>query len=103
MAIRQLSTQLAKRAQEELFEKHSEIQGHIEELRQWIINQPHLKARIGLYESEVRISTLCTTIFFLDDQFLISFLRGTSYNQQLARQKIDLFFTMRTGKRPIVI
>lgn len=49
MAIRQLSTQLAKRAQEELFEKNSEIDGHIKALRQWILNQPHLKARTGLY------------------------------------------------------
>lgn len=49
MAIRQLSTQLAKRAQEELLEKGSEIDGHIKALRQWILNQPHLNARIGLY------------------------------------------------------
>ncbi|XP_055306928.1 alpha-tocopherol transfer protein-like isoform X2 [Sitodiplosis mosellana] len=77
MAIRELSPQLARRAQEEIFEKKSEIDGHIKALRQWILKQSHLKART-------------------DDQFLISFLRGTKYNQALARQKIDLFFTMRS-------
>lgn len=31
-----------------------------------------------------------------DDQFLVSFLRGSKYDMNLAKQKIDLFFTMRT-------
>lgn len=31
-----------------------------------------------------------------DDQFLISFLRGCKYDMNLTKQKIDLFFTMRT-------
>lgn len=31
-----------------------------------------------------------------DDQFLVSFLRGSKYDMNLAKQKVDLFFTMRT-------
>lgn len=47
MAIRPLPAQLAKKAQDELYEKPSEIEKHIKELRHWILEQPHLKARTG--------------------------------------------------------
>lgn len=75
--IRPLSAALAERARVELNEKPNEIEARINELREWILQQPHLKART-------------------DDQFLVSFLRGSKYDMNLAKQKIDLFFTMRT-------
>lgn len=49
LSIRQLSAQLAKKAQEELSENPSEIDEHIKSLRQWILDQKYLKARTGLY------------------------------------------------------
>lgn len=48
MAIRPLSPQLAKKAQDELQEKTDEIEKELQELRSWINNQKHLKARTGL-------------------------------------------------------
>lgn len=49
ITIRPLSVQLAKRAKDELYENPTEIEKHIKELRQWILEQPHLKARTGLF------------------------------------------------------
>lgn len=49
LSIRQLSPQLAKKAQDELLEKASEIDEHIKSLRQWILDQKYLKAPTGLY------------------------------------------------------
>lgn len=45
--IRPLPTALAKKAQEELNEKPEEVETRINELREWILTQPHLKARTG--------------------------------------------------------
>lgn len=45
--IRPLSAALAERAQNELNEKPNEIEARINELREWILQQPHLKARTG--------------------------------------------------------
>lgn len=36
------------------------------------------------------------SFFYLDDQFLVTFLRGSKYDQTMAQQKINLFFTMRS-------
>lgn len=61
LKIRSLSTQLSKKAQEELFEKPFEIDHHVIELRTWILQQPHLKARTGLcflYEISLNLSSL---------------------------------------------
>ncbi|XP_031627386.1 retinol-binding protein pinta-like isoform X2 [Contarinia nasturtii] len=77
LKIRKLSMQLAKKAQDELNEKPSEMENHIKDLRNWILKQPYLIART-------------------DDQFLVTFLRGSKYNQDVAKQKINLFFTMRS-------
>lgn len=45
--IRPLSAALAERARIELNEKPNEIEARIKELRLWILQQPHLKARTG--------------------------------------------------------
>lgn len=45
--IRPLCAALAERARLELNEKPNEIEVRINELRDWILQQPHLKARTG--------------------------------------------------------
>lgn len=45
--IRPLCPALAERARVELNEKPNEIEARINELREWIVQQPHLKARTG--------------------------------------------------------
>lgn len=56
----------------------------------------HAQVCYNILEIENMFSIHVCVFIILDDQFLISFLRGTKYNQDLARQKIDLFFTMRS-------
>ncbi|CRK86624.1 CLUMA_CG000461, isoform A [Clunio marinus] len=75
--IRTLPIELAKIAKEELNETPGRIQDDIESLRNWISQSPHLKSRT-------------------DDQFLIAFLRGCKYSLEKAKQKLDLFYTVRT-------
>ncbi|XP_013101463.2 retinaldehyde-binding protein 1 isoform X2 [Stomoxys calcitrans] len=75
--IKSLPAELQKIAIEELNEVPSRIPQDLETLRTWIKQQPHLRART-------------------DDQFLIQFLRGCKYSLEKAKEKIDLFFTLRT-------
>lgn len=46
--IRPLSSGLAQKAKDELFEVESRIPEDIEALREWIKKQPHLKTPLGL-------------------------------------------------------
>jgi hypothetical protein len=75
--IRTLSIGLAKIAVDELNEVPERINSDIEGLRKWINQSPHLKSRT-------------------DDQFLVAFLRGCKYSLEKAKQKLDLFYTVRT-------
>lgn len=75
--IRPLCPALSKIAAEELNEKPERIQNDLDILREWIIKTPHLRARI-------------------DDQFLVTFLRGCKYSLERAKQKLDTFYTVRT-------
>lgn len=43
----------------------------------------------------ITVASLNFLIFILDDQFLITFLRGCKFSIQKAKEKIDLFFTVR--------
>lgn len=47
LRIRTLSYKLAKKAHEELNEIPTDIEKHVADLRHWIEQQPHLKARTG--------------------------------------------------------
>lgn len=71
LSIRQLSAQLAKKAQEELSEKTSEIDEHIKSLRQWILDQKYLKARTGLYHIDKKLNSVnFVNVFFLKFQMI---------------------------------
>lgn len=76
MVLRPLNSKLQKVAEQELSEVPSRVESDIEVLRDWIVKQPHLNAR--------------TT-----DQFLVAFLRGCKFSLEKAKQKIDLYYTMR--------
>ncbi|XP_075164999.1 clavesin-2-like [Haematobia irritans] len=75
-----LSEELQKIANNELGEVPSRIPDDLQALKTWIQLQPHLKVRD-------------------DDQFIIQFLRGSKYSLEKAKEKIDLFFSLK-GKYP---
>lgn len=75
--IKTLSPELQKIADDELGEVSSRIANDLETLKSWIEQQPHLKSRT-------------------DDQFLIQFLRGSKYSLEKAKERIDMFYTMKT-------
>lgn len=75
--IRPLPEVLSKKAHAELNEKSERIQEDLNALRQWIAKSPHLRSRI-------------------DDQFLIAFLRGCKYSLERTKEKLDMFYTVRT-------
>lgn len=75
--IRPLSAALAKKAKEELFEEPDRIDSDLQILREWIQKQPHLRCRV-------------------DDQFLVMFLRGCKYSLERVKEKLDMFYTVRS-------
>lgn len=75
--IKPLPPHLQKIAEEELYEVPSRIPEDLEALKLWIKQQPHLKTRTN-------------------DQFLIQFLRGCKYSLERAKEKINLFYTLKT-------
>lgn len=78
LQIRELSPELAKKAQEELNEVPSRLADDVRALREWAAKQPHLRART-------------------DDQQLVNFLRGSKHSLERAKEKLDLFYTIRSS------
>jgi hypothetical protein len=76
--VRQISPELQKKAIEQLNENPALIASEIEELKEWIRQTPHLNART-------------------DDQFLLTFLRGTKHDVAKTKAKIEMFYTCRTA------
>lgn len=74
--IRPISKELQAKAEKELFEDPARIEKDVEALRQWIQKSPHLKARC-------------------DDQNLVNFLRGCKFSLERAKEKLDMFYTVR--------
>ncbi|TMW50310.1 hypothetical protein DOY81_004587 [Sarcophaga bullata] len=75
--IRPLPPFLQKVATEELNEDPERIEEHIQTLKTWIEQQPHLRART-------------------DDQFLLAFLRNCKYNLEKVKTKIDNYYMLKT-------
>ena len=84
LAIRPLNSQLQVIAKEQLNEEPDKIQENLNAFKEWIRKSPHLKART-------------------DDQFLVGFLRGCKYSLERAKQKFDLFYTLRTHMPEIMV
>ncbi|KAB0797243.1 hypothetical protein PPYR_08237 [Photinus pyralis] len=76
-SIRPLSKELDDKAAKEINEDPKRIKETLKMFHEWIKKQPHLNVRN-------------------DDQHLITFLRGCKWSLQLAKQKIDYFYTIRT-------
>lgn len=77
-SIRTLPEGLQKIAASELNELPSRIEEDLAAFREWISKQPHLRSRT-------------------DDQHLISFLRGTKYSLERAKEKYEMFYTVRSA------
>lgn len=77
LKIRPISAELLITAKEELNEVTDRISKDVDALREWISRQPHLNQNI-------------------DDQLLVTFLRGCKYSLERTKLKIDTYFTMKT-------
>ena len=78
VSIRPVCPELQEKAQKELNEVPSRLPEDLQALKDWIAKQPHLKARTG-------------------DQFLTTFLRGCKFSLERAKEKLDMFYTVRTA------
>lgn len=93
--VRQLPSELAKQAEAELNEVPSRVAEDLKTLREWIVKQPHLTARTGETVRNNKKWLVNPRRSFPDDQFLISFLRGCKYSLERAKEKLDMFYTIR--------
>jgi hypothetical protein len=75
--IRQLSPELQQKAIDELAEVPNRVDADFEAFRDWLKKNPHLNAPT-------------------DDQILVNYLRGCKYSLEKAKQKFDLYYTLRT-------
>ncbi|XP_067015371.2 retinol-binding protein pinta isoform X2 [Anabrus simplex] len=76
--LRPLSPELQEIAKKELGEDPNRVERDLESIKEWLKKQPHLKTRT-------------------DDQFLIAFLRGCKFSLERTKEKLDMFYTMRTA------
>lgn len=77
-SIRELSPELAAKAAAEINEVPDKIQADLAILKEWMRKSAHINGRIN------------------DDQFLVNFLRGCKYSMEKVKEKLDLFYTIRT-------
>lgn len=75
--VRPLSPALAALAEKELNETPERLVTDLKSLKEWIKQSPHLRVRT-------------------DDQFLVTFLRGCKFSLEKAKQKFDLYYTVRS-------
>lgn len=78
MAVRPLPPALAKKAAKEINEDPRRVQGDLVAIREWLRKQPHLR------------SVQPT------DQWLTGFLRGGKYSLERAKEKFDMYYTLKT-------
>jgi hypothetical protein len=81
--IRPLSESLAIKAAVELNEVPERIQSDLDTIREWLKKTPHLRAR-------------------QDDQFLVGFLRGCKYRLERVKEKLDMYYTVRSALPEII-
>lgn len=75
--VRPLSSALAALSAKELNETPERLVSGLNSLKLWIKQSPHLTVRT-------------------DDQFLVTFLRGCKFSLEKAKQKFDLYYTVRS-------
>ncbi|GJQ86153.1 hypothetical protein Trydic_g13434 [Trypoxylus dichotomus] len=77
MNVRPLSKELQAKAIAELNEDPKRIKEDIAHIKTWLTKQPHLIART-------------------DDQWILSFLRGCKFSLERTKEKMDMYYTVRT-------
>ncbi|KPJ11746.1 Alpha-tocopherol transfer protein-like [Papilio machaon] len=82
--IRELSPDLAHIAKTELNEDPKQTPEDIKHLREWIMKQTHLKART-------------------DHQWLVAMLRGCKFSLERVKEKLDLYYTLRTTSPEVTL
>lgn len=93
MPIRRLPKELQEKAEKELNEVPTRIQEDLDNIKQWISKQPHLQIKRGrTYFYLLSMKSLCV---LLGDQWFLSYLRGSKFSLQLAKQKFNVYCTMR--------
>ena len=78
LQIRPLCPELQEKAIKELHEVPERMAEDVSKMREWLAKQPHLTVRD-------------------DDQTLVNFLRGSKYSLERAKEKLDLYYTVRTA------
>ena len=76
--IRPLSAELQKKAEEELNARPEGLAEDLRVIREWLKKQPHLRVR-------------------QDDQFLVNFMRGCKHSLERFKEKVDLYYTLRSS------
>lgn len=82
--IRPLTPALAALSAEELNETPERLADDLLALKAWIKQSPHLRVRT-------------------DDQFLVTFLRGCKFSLEKAKQKFDLYYTVRSDMPEVML
>lgn len=82
--VRPLSPSLAALSAKELNETPERLVSGLQTLREWIRQSPHLHVRT-------------------DDQFLVTFLRGCKFSLEKAKQKFDLYYTVRSDMPEVML
>ncbi|KRT78511.1 CRAL-TRIO domain containing protein [Oryctes borbonicus] len=77
MSIRPLTKELEAKAKSELNEEPKRVQEDIKYIKEWLGQQKHIKARI-------------------EDQWLLTFLRGCKFSLERTKEKLDMYYAMRT-------
>ncbi|CAG9784535.1 unnamed protein product [Diatraea saccharalis] len=76
MPVRPLPHELLEQARDELNEDHKRLEDGIQHLKEWISKQSYLRART-------------------EDQWLATFLRGCKHSIERAKEKIDMYYSLR--------
>jgi hypothetical protein len=77
LKIREISPELLDYAKKELGEEPKRRADDVRAIREWLKKQPHINADP-------------------DDQMIITFLRGCKFRMEKTKQKLDMYYTMRT-------
>jgi hypothetical protein len=78
MSIRKMRPDLEERAKKELNEDPNRREADLQALREWLKKQPHILVNP-------------------DDQTLITFLRGCKFSLERTKEKLDMYYTVRTN------
>ncbi|CAF4758860.1 unnamed protein product [Pieris macdunnoughi] len=82
--IRELTPELAEIAKKELNENPKRTANDIQHLKDWLAKEPHLRART-------------------DDQWLVALLRGCKFSLERVKEKLDLYYTLRTTAADVTL